>query len=185
MAYPQRATRDEILDAAERMIRVGGYNGFSTRDVADAIRIKAASVHYHFPTKADIGVEVTKRYTERFIAALGDPLRFEGHVALAITAYAANFRQALVEERQLCLCAVLGAETGGIPESLQEGARQFFERNLEWLCAALAGEQLTNSDNALAKATLVLSALEGAMILSMSVGDQATFERVVSQLQRL
>ena len=99
--------RDEILDVAEGLIRTSGFNGFSTRDVADAVGIKAASVHYHFPTKADIGVAVTERYTDRFLEALGDPDRFED-ARSALTLYVDSFRRALVRDRKLCLCAVLG-----------------------------------------------------------------------------
>ena len=66
--------RDEILAASESLIRKVGFNGFSTRDVADAVGIKAASVHYHFPMKSDIGVAVTERYTLRFLEDLGDPV---------------------------------------------------------------------------------------------------------------
>ena len=65
--------RDAILDIAEAMIRNAGFNAFSTRDVANAVGIKSASVHYHFPTKADMGVAVTERYTSRFLEQLGDP----------------------------------------------------------------------------------------------------------------
>ena len=46
--------RDEILEVAERMIRVAGYNGFRTRDIADAVGIKKARGHDHFPGKSEI-----------------------------------------------------------------------------------------------------------------------------------
>ena len=90
--------RDEILDVAEALIRTSGFNGFSTRDVADAVGIKAASVHYHFPTKADIGVAVTERYTDRFLEALGDPHGFERDARAAVTLYVDSFRRALVRD---------------------------------------------------------------------------------------
>ena len=57
--------RSAILDVAERRIRAHGYNGFSFREIADEIGIKSASVHYHFPTKADLAAAVAKRYRER------------------------------------------------------------------------------------------------------------------------
>jgi AcrR family transcriptional regulator len=63
---------EEILDVAERMARTGGYNGFSFREIAKAVGIKAASVHYHFPTKDELGAAVARRYTERFLATPGD-----------------------------------------------------------------------------------------------------------------
>ncbi len=57
---------EQILDAAERMARTGGYNAFSFREIAKEVGIKAASVHYHFPGKQDLGAAIAKRYTDRF-----------------------------------------------------------------------------------------------------------------------
>jgi TetR/AcrR family transcriptional repressor of nem operon len=65
--------KTKIIDAAENMIRSGGYNGFSFRDIAAEIGIKSSSVHYYYPRKEDLALEVAVRYKENFIAALGDP----------------------------------------------------------------------------------------------------------------
>lgn len=173
--------RDELLEIAERMIRTEGYNGFSTRNVATAAGIKAASVHYHFPTKSDIGAAVTRRYTDRFITALGDPARFAGDGSAATAAFIAMFRHALHEDRQLCLCAVLGAEAGGLPDAVRAETRFFFERNLAWLTAALAGGSST-VDAAQTRAIHLLAALEGAMIIAMMLNDETVFERVAGAL---
>ena len=40
-----------IMDAAERRMRIGGFNGFSFREIAADVGVKSSSVHYHFPTK--------------------------------------------------------------------------------------------------------------------------------------
>jgi TetR/AcrR family transcriptional regulator, transcriptional repressor for nem operon len=174
--------RDEILDAAENMIRVSGYNGFSTRDVAEAVGIKAASVHYYFPTKADIGCAVTERYTQRFIAELGDPSRFGNETSAALQVYVSAFRQSLIEHRKLCLCAVLGAETGGLPDALKVQTKAFFDQNLAWLQSALAPGSGLNIKATNAKATLILASLEGAMILSKSMDNDDVFESVAGAL---
>ena len=49
-----------ILKITEEMVRRGGYNGFSFREIAKQVGIKSSSVHYHFPTKEDLGVAVAK-----------------------------------------------------------------------------------------------------------------------------
>ncbi len=174
--------REEILDAAESMMRTVGYNAFSTRDVANSVAIKAASVHYHFPTKSDIGAAVAQRYTKRFIESLGDPGAFKDSADKALAHYVDAFRTALVRDGKLCLCAVLGAESGGLPPEVAASARLFFERNLEWLTAALNNHGKRGIPAALNRAALVLAALEGAMILSKSTADRAVFERVVKGL---
>ena len=64
--------RDAILSSAEARMRRGGFHGFSFRDLAADVGIKSASVHYHFPTKADLGVNLMRNYQEQMLAAFGD-----------------------------------------------------------------------------------------------------------------
>ena len=176
--------REEILDVSEAMIRRVGFNGFSTRDVAEAVGIKAASVHYHFPVKADIGVAVTERYTRRFLQALGEPNAFNGDARKVVSRYVSGFRQALVRDGSLCLCAVLGAEFGSLPSEVGSITRVFFERNIEWLVAAFMACRLTDA-KAKSCAIHVISTLEGAMIVSKTMADASVFETVAKTLSRL
>jgi len=174
--------RDEILDVAERMIRVAGYNGFSTRDIADAVGIKAASVHYHFPAKSDIGIAVTERYTERFIEALGDPEGFPEKSPKVLKTYINAFRKALVKDKKLCLCVVLGAESGGLPPEVSSRARTFFEKNLAWLQIAFKTTYDLKPADSRKRAALVLASLEGGLVLAQSLGDERVFEDVANSL---
>jgi TetR/AcrR family transcriptional repressor of nem operon len=176
--------REEILDVAENMIRVAGFNGFSTRDVADAVGIKSASVHYHFPTKADIGVAVTQRYTARFLQRLGEPTAFGGDAEKALKRYLAVFRRALIRDEKLCLCAVLGAEIGGLPKDVGLNTRVFFEKNIQWVKTALTAAQISEA-KATVYAAHILAALEGAMIVSRTLGDDSVFDSVARTLIEL
>lgn len=49
-------TRDEILDAAARLFAQQGYEGTTTRQIAELVGIKQASLYYHFADKASIVV---------------------------------------------------------------------------------------------------------------------------------
>ena len=60
-------TTSRILDVAERMLQVRGYNGFSYGDVAAELGITRAALHYHFKGKAELGQALIERYA--------DPLR--------------------------------------------------------------------------------------------------------------
>ena len=174
--------REEILDVSEAMIRRLGFNGFSTRDVANAVGIKAASVHYHFPAKADLGEAVTERYTARFLESLGEPTDFDG-ARMAIKHYVSMFQRALIKDGKLCLCAVLGAEIGSLPTSVGGKTRTFFNKNIEWLTTALTAAGFSDT-NAKANALHILASLEGAMIVSKSLGENAVFESVAKTLVR-
>ncbi len=104
-----KSRADEILDFAEREMRKNGFDAVSFRDIANAIGIKSASVHYHFPTKADLSAGVTSRYAQRFLDALGPP-DAPGEAAKSRLqrlgdAYVAAYRM----DSSTCLCSVLGS----------------------------------------------------------------------------
>src|SRR3979490_569152 len=63
-------TSRRILDVAERLVQTRGFNGFSYADIAEALEVTKASLHYHFPTKGDLGKRLIERYEEGFLPAL-------------------------------------------------------------------------------------------------------------------
>ena len=58
-------TREHIVDLAEEMIRTRGYNAFSYGDIAGALHIRNAAIHYYFPSKSDLGISVVDRELEK------------------------------------------------------------------------------------------------------------------------
>src|ERR1700716_3789494 len=65
-------TAARILDVAEHLLQVRGFNGFSYADVAAELQITKAALHYHFPGKAELGHALIDRYTRRFAEALAE-----------------------------------------------------------------------------------------------------------------
>src|SRR5438270_13444250 len=63
-------TSQRILDIAERLVQTRGFNGFSYADIAEALHVTKASLHYHFPAKADLGARLIERYERNFVEAL-------------------------------------------------------------------------------------------------------------------
>ncbi len=56
-----KTTKSEIIRIADELIRTKGYNAFSYSDISECLKIKNASIHYYFPAKSDLGVEVIKK----------------------------------------------------------------------------------------------------------------------------
>lgn len=153
-----------ILEITEEMVRQGGYNSFSFRNIATAIGIKSSSVHYHFSTKEDLGVAVTQYYTTKFLQALGEPNIHQAKGENPVQFYIAAFRNALAENKGMCLCGMLGAEADGLPDRVVNEICAFFDKNLEWLKRAYHEIGLT--DQSEQRAIQTISLLQGAMILS-------------------
>ena len=157
-------TRTQILDIAERLIRTGGYNNCSFRDIAAEIGIKSASVHHHFATKEDLAVVVAQRYSERFFLALGDPKSPPQSRKEQLECYCSVFKLAYTSSGRACLCGVLAGEAGLLPERLQAELGKFIDGNVQWLESALASSITSGKKSFLrAHALHIYSALQGAM----------------------
>src|SRR5687767_9466094 len=55
----------EIAICAQALLATRGYNGFSYADISEAVHISKASIHHHFPSKAELVQTVLRRYREQ------------------------------------------------------------------------------------------------------------------------
>jgi len=178
-------TPQRILDVAERLVQRRGFNGFSYSNVAAELSVTNASLHYHFPTKAELGEALIARYTERFTAELE---RIEAGVPDApgrLAAYADLYADVLRGER-MCLCGILAAEYQTLPALMCAAVIRFFDQNEVWLERVLIkGREegsLSFDGEPRSIAQSILSALEGAMLIARPYDD---LERFQSDARRL
>ncbi len=157
--------RTAILDAAERRARQGGYHGFSFRDVASDVGIKSASVHYHFPTKEDLGEALAERYIKSILAALGEADQLEP--VAAFDRMADLFLKSHEVDDLMCLCGVFGAEAAILPDAVRIPVDRFFRELIAWLASSFGDVK---------EAELAVATLEGGLIISRA-GKQGDFLR--------
>src|SRR5688500_15573793 len=133
---PTPATSQRILDIAEKLVQTRGFNGFSYADIAQALHVTKASLHYHFPGKADLGERLIERYEANFIGALEKIDAQTDDPAEKLRRYAAIYADVLRAQR-MCLCGMLAAEYATLPKAMQDHLRHFFDVNEKWLADVL------------------------------------------------
>ena len=175
----QAPTSVRVLDAAERLVQVRGFNGFSYADIAAEMHMTKASLHYHFATKADLGEALITRYAARFFGAL-DVADTDGTSAPAkLSAYAKLYADVLSQQR-MCLCGMLAAEYPTLPGPMQSAVLEFFDHNEDWLQAVLeqgrSEGSLEFTGPARDTARMIISGLEGAMLVTRPYGDAGRFK---------
>ena len=175
----QAPTSVRVLDAAERLVQVRGFNGFSYADIAAEMHMTKASLHYHFATKADLGEALIPRYAARFFGAL-DAADTDGTSAPAkLSAYAKLYADVLSQQR-MCLCGMLAAEYPTLPGPMQSAVLEFFDHNEDWLQAVLeqgrSEGSLEFTGPARDTARMIISGLEGAMLVTRPYGDAGRFK---------
>jgi len=178
-------TATAILDIAERLVQRRGFNGFSYADIAAELGITKASLHYHFPGKAELGESLMTRYASRFAEALAEIDARVVPAADKLRAYCGIYR-AVLSEHRMCLCGMLAAEYETLPDPMRHAVVAFLDHNQEWLLALLEGGRAARSlrffDTADQAARSIVAALEGAMLVSRPYGDTAVLDSVADHL---
>lgn len=169
------AIKDQILDYAQILVQTRGYNAMSYRDLANEIGIKTSSIHYYFPSKEDLALELVKRYRESFKEAL---LKIDAETKepnLKFKRYVDLFAET-VRAGKICLCGMFASDQITLPTSTQSQVKKFYVENEEWLARLLdegreRGKFVFEGSPAI-KAETIFSMLEGAMIAARLFNDE-------------
>lgn len=170
----------EIVSHARTLLEAGGYNGFSYADIAVRVNISKASIHHHFPSKAELVQVVVALYRAEAREGLAvldrqldDPLRelnaYVDYWSTCIRGGTSSF----------CICAMLAAELPLLPAQIVEEVRGHFDDLTSWLTAVLqkgaATGQLCLQGPAADEARAFMASVHGAMLAARGFGDPHTF----------
>jgi TetR/AcrR family transcriptional repressor of nem operon len=171
--------REDILAAARRTAQAHGYSGLNFRDLAQEVGIKSASIHYHFPTKADLGAAVAQRYWEDTAAAL-DAMRAASADPLdCLRRYPDIFRKSLESDNRMCLCSYMAAEYDDLPDAVKTQVQAFADVNVAWLGQALEAAGVTSAAESEPRARAIFAAIAGAQLIARSRSDLGLYDAVV------
>jgi TetR/AcrR family transcriptional regulator, transcriptional repressor for nem operon len=174
------ATAERILDVAEQLVQMRGFNAFSYADVATELGMTKAALHYHYPGKAELGEALISRYTDRFAQALSAieaepapaPAKLEAYLGLYVDVLRAG---------RMCLCGMLAAEYETLTQGLRQSILRFFDDNETWLARVLEQGRKEGSLHFEGKpintARSLIGGLEGAMLVARPYADPKRFER--------
>lgn len=171
-------TKGRILEIGRRMVQSNGYNALSFRDIALEIGIKSAAVHYHFPTKGDLGAALAKDYTDDARTLCESLLQSADPPRTVFDAYLSVFRAALTNGNRMCLYGIMAAEYADLPDPVRAEIDRFTEVNLRFIATMLdraTPEAKGLEDRALA----VFSAIEGAQLVARGRNDIGLYDKAL------
>jgi TetR/AcrR family transcriptional repressor of nem operon len=173
------SAKEAILSAAKRAAQAHGYNGLNFRDLADEVGIRAASIYHHFPSKADLGAAVAKRYwedtssgLELMLAETPDPVR-------CLRRYPDVFRAALENDNRLCLSSFMAAEYDDLPEAVKREVQSFADVNVAWLSRVLLAACVVSAQDSEPRARAIFAAIAGAQLMARSRSDISLYDALI------
>ncbi|KAF2333954.1 TetR/AcrR family transcriptional regulator [Flavobacterium nitrogenifigens] len=133
-------TRENIIDKADQFIRDKGYNAFSFKDISNDIGIKTASIHYHFPTKSDLGVATIKEH----IARCEGLKRKVAHESPLVKLQAfLEVQTQIKKENKVCIVGSLATDLNTLDNSIKVELQTFAQIVINWLTEILVeGKEL-------------------------------------------
>ncbi|MCY6379789.1 TetR/AcrR family transcriptional regulator [Hoeflea prorocentri] len=181
-------TRTALMDAAEQAVRARGHDGFSYADLSEAIGIRKASIHYHFPAKSDLLTAIMERYRDRMSAHLADIDRAHDSASERLAAYLDVYRVALQNCTTTCLCVAFCVGQDGLSDETRTEIGRFRAMVTDWLEATFrlgAEDKSVHSPSVPdEEAAALYSLAEGAQIAARFEGKMARFDAAIAQFMR-
>jgi TetR/AcrR family transcriptional regulator, transcriptional repressor for nem operon len=127
-------TRSEIIRIGDTLIREKGYNAFSFSDISKQLKIKNASIHYHFPTKTSLGVSIVREHIQQLEIlkqknSKKEPLdKLNSFLSIYSTAKSEN---------KICLVGSLATDLYTVDEEVQLELKKLVNNILQWVIEIL------------------------------------------------
>lgn len=179
------STSEKILDIAQSLIVAGGYNGFSYADISAAIGIRKASIHHHFPTKAELVAVLVDRYRGQAETGLSSLREQVVNPAEQLQAYLNYWDTCIRDASQpFCVCAMLAGEMQMLPEEVASRVRAHFQSLAAWLTTVLSAGAEQNlfrlSRSPEEEAQMLMASVHGAMLSARAFDDPGLFIAIIS-----
>jgi TetR/AcrR family transcriptional repressor of nem operon len=178
-------TRERILANAQTLAQRRGFNAFSYADIAEAVGVRKASIHHHFPSKDDLELALVQRYRQQFAGQLERIDREESTAVGRLRGYADLYR-ATLDGGAICLCGMMASDIQALPDNLRAPLRAFFGEQAAWLAGVLdsgrKNGELAFRGLAPRRAQLVLAALQGGLIIAHASDDVPLFDALLDDL---
>ncbi|NSL90849.1 TetR/AcrR family transcriptional regulator [Chitinophaga sp. Mgbs1] len=175
-------TREKIVEMADKLIRVKGYNAFSYKDIADPLEVKNAAIHYHFPAKSDLGEGVIVHELETFAVQREQWRRLPEDEQL--DKLFDVFRRHC-KAGNICLIGSLAPDFETLPEDMQGKIQEMTLEILEWVTACLEKGRKKKlfhfKGDAEDRALMVMSNLQSSLLLSRVLGPHVC-QRITKRL---
>ena len=184
-------TSDDILACARSLIVAGGYNGFSYADISGVVGIRKASIHHHFPSKADLVRTLVARYREEVEAGIANLERQVSNPLEQLRFYTGYWEACIADaSAPFCVCALLASQLPVLPEEVGLEVRAHFRSLSAWLTSVMERGarhgQLQLMGTPRAETEAFMATVHGAMLSARAYGDPKIFGVVIGPiLERL
>lgn len=178
---------NEIISYTRQLLTSGGYQSFSFADISAKVNIRKASIHHHFPSKAELVKVVVTEYREEARAGMQAMSQQMNDPVAELQAYVDYWASCIREgSSPFCICAMLAVELPTLPPEVAGEVSGHFSDLTEWLTSLLrrgeSEKRLRLPVSPADEASLLMATVHGAMLSARAFNDADIFRRIVQPL---
>ncbi|GJM27680.1 MAG: TetR family transcriptional regulator [Cyclobacteriaceae bacterium] len=178
-------TSRRILELAESLLQRLGYNGFSYHHLSQELGIKNAAIHYHFPTKEDLGLQIVEQTRKRFNKWCNNPENRILPVKQQLDWLVQTYHYNLKLGNRVCLIGALATDYYTLPASMQNAVKELSYELQHWTARLLENGRESGvmdfKGRSNHKALCILSTLTGSLQLARLLGNER-HQQIVDQI---
>ena len=186
MSIVKTGTREKIIKLATGLIETSGYSGFSYQDIAAKLKIKKASIHYHFPSKEDLGLAVFDAFTK----GIDDHIQQRDFEKISPTkkliGYFTYHEEVTLDCNQISCVGAITSEWNVLPKKMRERVDKFNAWHVGFISAILkegvAKGEFCRIGSLEEKAMFIIAATKGALLMARERDSIEIYHSITRQL---
>lgn len=177
---------EEIIKRTNELLAKGGYDSFSYADIAELVQVRKASIHHHFPTKADLVKVTVARHCESIRQGLRSMDESIPDPFARLETYCRWWASCIqASAPPICICALLAAELPSIPTEVAILVQEHFQELSSWIAAVIeqgrSTGQIRSTVESASEGLAFMASIHGAMLAARALGDPYVFSQICEQ----
>ncbi len=170
-------TKTKIIEIANKLLIEKGFNAFSYKNISEKISIKTSSIHYHFPTKSDLGIAVIQKHYQELNQTI---IKTSNRTSLEKINLLFLYYKRLVAQQKVCIVGALTSDINTLDEPLRVELLNYSNEILKWVTSILDEGQNQNVfksfENTELKAKLIITNLMALVQIARIEKNNESFD---------
>ncbi|XDD49998.1 TetR/AcrR family transcriptional regulator [Leptospira sp. WS92.C1] len=184
---PAGDTKEKIINLARNYFQSVGFQSFSFQNIADDLGIRKASIHYHYPSKEELGLNLLDIFYndfEKYTRSLKErPPRVRLFSLFKL------YKSYSGENGKICPFGVVGSEYHVLAQSIRDRALVLHNQHRDFLIQTLNDGVKDGSFilplNVKETTDLFMSVIQGAMQVSRIRKEREYFPKMIKSLKSI
>ena len=148
-------TRERLVAAAREVIERGGYAAASVAAIAERAGVATGTLYRHFPSKAQLFVEIVRATSQRELSAMNAAATASGSFAARLDAIVTTYARRALRKRRLAWALVYEPADPLVDAERLAYRRKYRTHMADFLRAGIAAGEIPEQDVELTAAAIV------------------------------